>query len=471
MTTDSTTSIHDKHVTQPATRDLFGHPKGLSFIVFTEAWERFSFYGMQGLLVLYMSGYLFQADNAQRVIGFAWLENVMQTLFGALSVQALAAQVFGLYVGLVYFLPVFGGLLGDRFLGRTNAVLLGGALMAIGHFLMAFEPYFLFALLFLILGSGFLKGNLAAQVGELYAKEDQRRDSAYSLYSISIMVGAFVAPLVCGTLGEVYGWHYGFSVAGFGMLVALVIYVVGIKHLPVQGRQTTQDVSTKLSRSEYKTVAAVLGLIAITSLFWVAQTQIWNAYPIWIKEHVDRSLLSYEIPVTWFQSIDMFAVLVLAPLIMWLWRRQSAHGREPKELTKIAIGCAGFAAAFLWLGMSELVNDDQLVPVWWPIGFHFIIAVGFLYASPVTLSLVSRAAPQPVNAMLVGSYYLAIFVGGIVSGWLARFYEPMENANFWFMHAAIALGGTVLIVLLYRILDRYSAATSDAKEGADNVIT
>ncbi len=216
----------------PVRGSFFGHPKGLGYIVFTEAWERFSFYGMQGLLVLYMAGYLFQPGPVDNVIGFEVLRGTIESVTGPLSHQALATQLFGIYVGLVYFLPVFGGLLGDRVLGRTRAVLLGAVAMALGHFLLAFEAPFVFALLALICGSGLLKGNLAAQVGALYARNDQRRDSAFSLYIVSINVGATIAPLVCGTLGELYGWHYGFGAAGVGMMIGIVIYLRGREHLP-----------------------------------------------------------------------------------------------------------------------------------------------------------------------------------------------------------------------------------------------
>jgi len=208
-------------------RSFFGHPRGLAYIVFTEAWERFSFYGMQALLVLYMAGYLLRPETVGRVVGFTGFKAAIESVLGSLSSQAFASQVFGLYVGLVFFVPVLGGLIGDRLIGRRKAVIGGALLMALGHFLMAFEAAFLFALLALILGSGLLKGNLAAQVGGLYAKSDPRRDHAFSIYCLGINLGAFVAPLVCGTIGELYGWHYGFALAGFGMLIGLAVYLGG----------------------------------------------------------------------------------------------------------------------------------------------------------------------------------------------------------------------------------------------------
>ncbi|HKX55023.1 MAG TPA: oligopeptide:H+ symporter, partial [Xanthomonadales bacterium] len=234
---------------------FLGHPKGLGYIVFTEAWERFSFYGMQALLVLYMATYLLHPGKVESVIAFTGLHKVLVAIFGDLSTQALATQMFGIYVGLIYLTPVFGGLLGDRYLGRTRAVLMGAGLMAAGHFLMAIESAFLFALTALILGSGLLKGNLAAQVGGLYDKADQRRDSAFSIYNVAINLGATVAPLVCGTLGELYGWHYGFGLAGFGMLIGTGIYLKGRKYLPPDVIRSVEQQHPKLQPGESKTLA------------------------------------------------------------------------------------------------------------------------------------------------------------------------------------------------------------------------
>lgn len=447
-------------------RSFLGHPRGLAFIVFTEAWERFSFYGMQALLVLYMATYLLHPGAIEQVVGFSVFRAAIEALFGPLSIQALATQIFGLYIGLIYFVPVLGGLIGDRYLGRTRAVLAGAVAMAIGHFLMAFEGAFLFALSALILGSGLLKGNLAAQVGGLYSKEDQRRDSAFSIYCVAINVGAFVAPLVCGTLGELYGWHYGFGAAGIGMLVGIGIYLRGRKYLPPDLATDSGAEKPKLAPGDGKVIFSILVTLGITALFWTAQTQVWNAYPLWIKARVDRTVFDLTVPVTWFQSLDSMTVLVFAPVVLWLWRRQAKQGREPTDLTKIALGCAIFASACLWLGIGEWSSGSGSVHLIWPVVFHAICAWGFLYAGPVALSLVSRGAPLAVNAMMVGSYYLAIFIGGIASGWLGRFYELMSPAAFWVMHGAIVGVGTLLLIVLrhplLRAMKRENGETPDS---------
>jgi len=426
--------------------EWFGHPRGLAYIVFTEAWERFSFYGMQALMVLYMTTYLFTPDIVTQVSGFDTMRSTMEFVFGPLTNQALISQLFGLYIGLVYFCPVIGGFLGDRFLGRSPAVLWGALSMAVGHFLMAFETSFLYAMLALIIGSGLLKGNLAAQVGELYKKSDMRRDTAYSYYSVAINVGAFVAPLVCGTLGEIYGWHYGFAAAGVGMLVGTGIYLYGRKYLvPVQ---VTVNKSVSLNSIEQQKVWVLLAVMITSTVYWVAQTQVWNTYPLWVKFRVERAIFGETIPVTWFQSIDTLAVLLIAPLLLMFWAKQRQRQAEPQDIYKLAIGSGLIALACGLLGLAEYLSSGEQIALFWPILFHVVCAVAYLYSAPIALSLASRFAPDSVNSMMVGGFYLAIFLGSTISGKLGGYYESLSHSNFWLMHGVIALLGFVVFILL-----------------------
>lgn len=445
-------------------RRFLGHPRGLGVIVFTEAWERFSFYGMQALLVLYMSTYLLQPEHVAQVAGFAGFRALVESVFGSLSTQALATQVFGLYVGLVYFLPVFGGLVGDRWIGQRRAVILGAVSMAIGHFLMAFETAFLVALAALIVGSGLLKGNLVSQVGNLYDKADSRRDRGFSIYCLAINVGAFIAPLVCGTLGELYGWHYGFTAAGIGMLIGLGVYLSNQRDLPPDVASAAVVARPRLQRGDAQVIGALLVVFFIGTLYWTAQTQVWNTYPLWIKARVARDVFGLTIPVTWFQALDSLAVLVLAPAVIWFWRRQALRGREPDDLTKIGLGCAAFAVACMWLFAGESLSLGHAVNVLYPTVFHFVSAIGYLYVFPVTLALFSRAAPPAVNAMMAGVCYLSLFAGSVTSGWLGRFYEVLAPAQFWLLHAAIVGSGTLLVMLLRSPLSRWLQASEPLRE-------
>src|SRR5215470_17658235 len=216
----------------PTPSDFLGHPKGLAYLFTTEMWERFSYYGMRALLVLYMVKYLLQPDRMESVLGLTTLKRALEVPFGPLDVQPFSSHIYALYGGLVYLTPIFGGLLADRVLGQRRTVIIGAVLMAVGHFMMAFEPLFLLALLTLILGNGAFKPNISTQVGTLYAPGDHRRYRAFSIFYVGINLGAFLAPLVCGTLGEEVGWHYGFAAAGIGMTLGLAIYLYAAPMLP-----------------------------------------------------------------------------------------------------------------------------------------------------------------------------------------------------------------------------------------------
>src|SRR5450631_4124219 len=248
--------------------DLFGHPRALTFLFATEMWERFSYYGMRALLVLYMVKYLLDPQRAAGVAGLGIFKSGLQFVFGPLATQPLASQIYGFYTGLVYFTPIFGGLLADRLLGRRRTAILGAALMAVGHFMMVFEQLFLLALIFLILGNGAFKPNISTQVGRLYAQGDRRRDRAFSIFYVGINLGAFLAPLVCGTLGEELGWHYGFAAAGVGMTTGLIIYLAATPALPKDSFAKRETVHGPMSREAWLSIGALMALMLPVSLYW-----------------------------------------------------------------------------------------------------------------------------------------------------------------------------------------------------------
>ena len=305
-----------------ATGDLFGHPKGLAFLFTTEMWERFSYYGMRALLVLYMTKYLLVSDHAGTVLGFAGLKRILEASFGPLDVQPLSSQIYGLYTALVYLTPIFGGLLADRVLGQRRTVVIGATLMAIGHFMMAVEQLFLLALLALILGSGAFKPNISTQVGGLYAPGDHRRDRAFSIFYVGINVGAFLAPLICGTLGEKAGWHYGFAAAGVGMLIGLAIYLYAMPLLPpdeLQKAKAMRSERAPLGRRDWRALIAILVLFIPVALFWATYEQQGNTIVLWADAHTDRTVelfgLSAEIPTTWFQAFNPFMIFAFTPFV------------------------------------------------------------------------------------------------------------------------------------------------------------
>src|SRR5215467_981829 len=262
--------------------DFLGHPRGLAVLFATEAWERFSYFGNAALVVLYMVKYLLDPSRVETVLGFATVKAALEFVFGRLDAQPFASQLFGFYTGLAYFMPIVGGLIADRLLGQRRTVILGGVLMAIGHFMMAFEAMFLLALLMLIVGIGAFKPNISTQVGALYAPGDHRRDRAYSIFYLGINIGAFLAPLVCGTLAAQFGWHYGFAAAGFAMLVSLGIYLCGQRALPPDTRTEVRAMPNRpLDAGERRSVFALLGICVLVALFWAAYDQQGNTVLLW----------------------------------------------------------------------------------------------------------------------------------------------------------------------------------------------
>jgi POT family proton-dependent oligopeptide transporter len=446
-------------------RDFLGQPRGLLVIGCTELWERISFHGMQALLVLYMADQLLLPGHVEHILGFIGFRKAIEGVTGALSSRALASQIFGLYVGFVYLMPVFGGLLGDRVLGRRRAVALGAILMTAGHFCMAFEAWFLAALLLLIVGAGLLRGNLASQVGDLYPGDDRRRETAFQIYYGALNLGALVAPLITGVLAQTYGWHYGFGFAGFGMLAGLVIYLSGGRDLPPDAVRGASVTRRKLNPQELRVVMFLLLMLPLLTLFWIAQTQIWNTYNLWAKDHVDLAIGSWKMPVPWLQSVDALGVVVLLAPMLKFWRWQAERSREPNDVTKLAIGCLLFSLAIAWLAGGELVADATgKVPLVWAVFYHIFSAVGYLYFAPVAVAVFSRTAPASVNAMMIGIYYLSIFAGSAISGRLGGLYERLSSAQFWLIHAAIVAAGGLLILLFSSRLRRELMPSGMARE-------
>ncbi len=437
--------------------EFLGHPRGLGFLFATEMWERFSYYGMRALLVLYMVKYVLRPDVEGQVIGLATLRHGLEALFGPLDVQPFASQIYGFYTGLVYLTPVFGGLLADRVLGHRRTVVIGASLMAIGHFMMAFEPVFLFALVFLIIGNGAFKPNMSTQVGELYPPGDPRRDRAYSIFYVGINIGAFLAPLVCGTLGERVGWHYGFAAAGIGMLIALATYLYATPHLPPDpllveraARKAHPAAAAKpLDRDEWRSVAALLILFVPTSLFWATYEQQGNTIALWADDYTDRTLnliwWTAEIPTTWFQAFNPFMIFAFTPLVVALWGRQARRGREPSTLVKMALGCAGCGLAYLIMMGAAIYAGTDKASWLWLFAYFIVITTGELYLSPIGLSLVSKVAPVHHIAMMMGMWLGTSFVGNFLAGYLGSFWSSMSKPDFFLMIAAVAFAAAAII--------------------------
>jgi len=426
--------------------EIFGHPRALSYLFATEMWERFSYYGMRSLLVLYMVKYLLLPQRAADIVGLTSLKGALETLFGPLAAQPFASQIYGFYTGLVYLTPILGGLVADRVLGQRRTVIIGAALMALGHFMMAFEQLFLFALAILILGNGAFKPNISTQVGALYAPQDRRRDRAFSIFYVGINLGAFLAPLVCGTLGEEFGWHYGFAAAGIGMTIGLVIYLAATPSLPRDAFARRSRPDKPLDRNELRSIVALLLLFAPVSLFWATYEQQGNTITLWADQFTDRHFFGYEIPVTWFQAFNPFMIFAFTPLIVALWRRQGKN--EPSTTIKLAIGCLLTALAYLIMVAAAWSAGSAQASWLWLFAYFVVITIGELYLSPTSLSLVTKIAPPSLLSMLMGLWLATSFAGNFLAGYLGTFWSSMSQVEFFLMLAAISGVASAAIALL-----------------------
>lgn len=472
---------------------FMGHPKGLGYLAFVEGCERFSYYSMQTLLVLYMTKYLLLPENFGNVIGLGWLQ---QNAYGGQSGQPLASSIFGDYSSLVYLTPIAGGLIADRWLGRRTTLLLGAVVMAIGHFLMAFEGLFLFALLSLIVGVGLFKGNIASQVGELYKPEDLRRAMAFQIFYIAINVSVIIAPLIAGTLGEKVGWHYGFGTAGVVMVLGLILYIKAGPWLPKEDRAAQQKASSAgvnypvmlgaaaavvlvlrllapsvpaiaaagisgqigfgvalgllagVKGSDRPRLFALLLLIPILALTLLVNQQIFNAYIVWGDAHFQLTFAGFTVPTSWLVSNDAIisALLLIAVALFWKWRSDKGAW-EPDELGKMIIGSLFVIAGALCLYIAAATQGSGKIGLFWPVMFHLLNSIGFAHIMPVSLALFTKIAPKAIVATVVGIYYLTFFAAnktvGIIGGW----YSTMDTPSFWLVHvgsAAVGLAGFVL---------------------------
>jgi POT family proton-dependent oligopeptide transporter len=444
-----------------APKELFGHPRGLAFLFSTEMWERFSYYGMRALLIYYLVDYLLLPAHSGQVIGLATLKDGFEALFGSLDAQPFASLIYGLYTSLVYMTPIFGGLLADRVLGQRRTVIVGAILMAIGHFLMAFEPLLLVALLMLILGNGAFKPNISTQVGGLYAQGDTRRDRAFLIFYFGINFGATFSPLVCGTLGFAWGWHYGFAAAGIGMLVALAIYLRGLRELPpdeLEKAKAAHREHDPLTPADWSAIAALLVLFVPNTLFWAGYEQQGNTIALWADKFTDRTVDlgfgRFEIFPPWFQSFNPFMILIFTPLIVALWARQARAGREPSSVTKMAIGCFGVALSNLVMAYAALQAGGGKASWLWLFVYFVIITIGELYLSPVGLSLVTKVAPARVLSLMMGVWLATSFVGNFLASWLGSYWSSMEKPAFFLMIAGVGALAGLSIILLNRPLRR-----------------
>lgn len=431
----------------PADRAFLGHPKGLGYLAFVEGCERFSYYSMQTLLVLYMVKYLLLPENIGNVVGLSALQN---GYYSGLEGQPLASAIFGDYTALVYLTPILGGIIADRWLGRRATLIWGGLIMALGHFLMAFEGTFLFALLALVVGVGLFKGNIASQVGELYDDKDLRRAMAFQIFYIAINVSVIAAPLVSGTLGEKVGWHWGFGTAGIVMVAGLILYIMAKPWLPEDNRPakgTAKVASAPLTRTDWLRILALILLVPVLAVSILTNQQIFNAYLVWADEQFALNFMGETLPTSWMITIDAALSFSMLVAVAAFYKWYGTKWKEPDELGKMIIGSFFTIAGGLCLYMAAVTQGEAKIGLFWPLMFHLFNSIGFSHILPVSLALFTKLAPKALNATIVGIYYLAFFAANKIVGTIGGWYSTMDTPTFWLFHVGTAAVGLVAFTL------------------------
>ncbi len=441
-------------------REFLGHPFGLIYLVFAEAFERFSYYGMRALLTLYLAQQLLLPGHIEKVLGFVPFRGFLEGLYGHhLDVAGLTSAIVGLY-GLTYLTPLMGGVIADALLGRRATVTLGASVMVLGHFLMAFEQSFLLALVLILFGVGCFKGNISSQVGQLYGPGDVRAGTAFQIFYLVFNTAVIVAPIVCGTLGQKVAWHWGFGAAGISMLFGLIVYLSGAKYLPPEkprGKAAADaPPPVPLNGRDWGLIVVLLVLLPLLAASLVMNEQIFNNYITWGNDNFNLHLLAWDVPSSWLVSLDATCSMVFLSGSILFWKWWSMNWKEPNELTKIAF--AGIFTAIAPLALvaaSMTVHPGHKASLWWAILFELFNDIGFANLVPVSLALFARVAPRQVNGTMIGVYMLTFFGADTVAGFVGQYMAPLGPTNFWWLHVAIVGGAAVGLILYWRLFGRF----------------
>jgi proton-dependent oligopeptide transporter, POT family len=423
--------------------DFAGHPRGLSTLFFTELWERFSYYGMRSILILYMT-----SAAAQGGLGFSVKD---------------AASIYGTYTMSVYLTAVPGGLIADYLTGAKLAVFLGGIIIAAGHFSMVFRSMttFYLGLILISIGTGLLKPNISTMVGGLYPQNDPRRDSGFSIFYMGINIGSVLAGFIVGYLAKGVtfknflasigqdpnsSWHYGFGAAGVGMVLGLVIYVLNQRQLKNVGNKIPKVAKSKtdtvvrepLTRDDWKRIAAIFIFFLFTILFWGAYEQKGASLNLFADRLVRAEIFGMSFPVPFLQSLTGIFVIILAPVFSYLWIRMK--DRQPSSPAKFALGLVFIGLAFMLLVPASLLTAGGKVTFWWLVGLYFLAVCGEMCLSPVGLSTVTKLAPLKLVGIMMGVWFLAASFGNKLAGYLSGFFVSNDPGRLATLYGGIAVG-------------------------------
>jgi len=402
----------------------FKHPPALYILAFTASWERFSYYGMRAFLILYMVN-----ASTHHLSGLSWSDG-------------LAGRVYGIFTGLCYLTPLLGGYLADRWLGQRRSVTLGGLLIMVGHFTCAWDQgllSFIPGLTLLVLGNGFFKPTVITMIGDLYEQGDKRRDSAFTLYYMLFNGGVFLAPLLCGYLGETYGYRYGFLTAGFGMMLGLIIYLVtaprylgnlGMVSKHVEYRNASQQ-KVPLTKDETDRIAVIVVLMVFTIFFWAGYEQAGSSFNLYTDRYIDRVVGGWEIPTSWFQSINPLFVVLLSPFFSWLWLALEKRKKNPSTPSKMAWGMLFLGIGFIFMLGAVMqrggnIKDPSIkAGLFWLLATYFFHTIGEICLSPIGLSMVTKLAPFRMVSLFMGVWFLSSFIANVLGGFLVEYIEQL----------------------------------------------
>ena len=445
---------------------FFGHPKGLAYLLGADCGWAFAFFGIQISLTLYMTQTLLKPGHVEHVLGFGPYRALLAHGFGAVSDTAVASQTFGIATGLVYALPILGGVIADRWLGQRRACAAGLMIMVLACILMVREETFLFAIGCLVIGTGLMKATLVSQIGRLYDMDDDRRTRGFGLYLIALNTGSFVTPLISGTLGERLGWRYGYMALAVGMGLGAAFYTFGFRHMPAdlvrrapaRGPGQASAAKARLRTGAVGMVAVLLVLIVVDGLWAGLYNQAFNVLPVWADTHVERHILGFLTPVTWVNTLDGVLTIAAAAFAVRLWARGPRRGGDGVDIRRIAVGLTLSGLAYLALAFGATLGGPSKAPLWPLLLFFLLIDFSIPWVDTVILTMISRDAPAGMTSTMLGIYYLGASLGNFFAGWLGGFADRMTMPTFWLMHAGLyalllslfLFGGPLLRRLLAR---------------------
>jgi POT family proton-dependent oligopeptide transporter len=421
----------------------FGQPRGLTILCLTSMWEQFSYFGMRALLIYYMTKHLMLS-------------------------QETSSLVYGAYTSCVYFTPILGGLVADRLLGNRLAIILGASIMASGHAMMTSESLFYPALVTIAVGNGLFLPSLPAQIDDLYEPDDPRRPWAFNVYYVGVNVGAFLAPVVCGSLGEIYGWSYGFGAAGIGMLIGLAVYLSGRAYLPQERTRGPEEPQPAVNlRMAPRAILLLAGVALSVTLFRAAYEQVGNTVALWIDSSVDRAAGGFVIPNTWFQSLNALFVIAFTQPLLTVWRRQADAGREQRLMRRMSAGALIVCGSYVLLAAVAWLSDGASTAWPWLVAFFVVLTVGELFILPTGLSVFARLAPPGLGATIVAAWYLTIFSGSLSAGLVGTLWSSIPHAAFFALLALLAAAAALCLRLLDKPMRRLDAVNVETLAAAD----